>query len=754
MKMSQIPLHNCYINGYNRVNAMNIIDGSGVCYMEKKEKVRSQNVNIKGGIGFRLMSMFILLILVPLLVMGYTMHNKSRAILKENLEASSNQLVLQTETSIQNFLQRFEDVVRLLASNSNFQNVNTGVAASEVTGEGEAAEPFERITAVGYDNVFLERYRNDTYKMAMWEQLTDMTDVNSDVLWAYMGTNDGIMFMRPNGDLPDGYDPRIRPWYKDAVAANDLVWTAPYADSTTLEMCITAAIPVQDANGGMAGVVGIDVSMQTMSEKLNEIQIGENGYAFLIDQNNGIMTNRDANLIGVNLDPAQNEIEGDILASFEKNADAFGKILAGIKSNADTVKLADGNYAVLHKIDAFGWTMVGVINESEFEKDANEILQFLVTIGVFTLLIAIAISFVFSKSLTSRIRRLLEAMEKVKEGDLTTVVDIRTKDEIGRLGNYFIDTLDQLSGLIRNIQEISYGVTESAQNLAATSEEASASADEVARTVEEIAKGASDQAQDAESSVIVAQSLSDKFNHLNERTVGMISSAEEVVIANTHGSDAISALKDKTKQTDEANENIEKVIVELDNNTQSIDAILDTISAIAVQTNLLALNASIEAARAGEHGRGFAVVAEEIRKLAEESSGAADKIRDIVTTIMTDSAKTVESMNVVRGFAQEQTEAVNNVDVSFDIISKSISAIVSEIQTIKESVEELIGDKDSIVGAISNISAVSEETAAASEEVSASMDQQTLAVEEVAKAAERMNEISVKLNQELSKFKV
>lgn len=121
---------------------------------------------------------------------------------------------------------------------------------------------------------------------------------------------------------------------------------------------------------------------------------------------------------------------------------------------------------------------------------------------------------------------------------------------------------------------------------------------------------------------------------------------------------------------------------------------------------------------------------------------------------MTDSAKTVESMNVVRGFTKEQTAAVNDVDVSFEITSKSISAIVAEIQTIKKSVEELIDDKDSIVNAIGNISAVSEETAAASEEVNASMDQQTVAVEEVAKAAERMNEISVKLNEELTKFKV
>ncbi len=291
-------------------------------------------------------------------------------------------------------------------------------------------------------------------------------------------------------------------------------------------------------------------------------------------------------------------------------------------------------------------------------------------------------------------------------------------------------------------------------NLAASSEEASASAEEVSRTVEEIAKGASDQATDSEKGVQIAMSLSTKFTHLNERTVEMISSTEKVVEANVHGTEAISDLKAKTKQTADETEELGKVIGELDGKTQSIGAILDSISAIAVQTNLLALNASIEAARAGEHGKGFAVVAEEIRKLAEESSTAADEIRDITTTIMADSAKTVESMKGVNEIAQEQSEAVENVDGSFTTISTSIGSIVSEIQKIKGSVEELTADKDQIVHAIENISAVSEETAAASEEVSASMDQQSAAVGEVANAAETLNEISLELNNEIDKFKV
>ena len=234
----------------------------------------------------------------------------------------------------------------------------------------------------------------------------------------------------------------------------------------------------------------------------------------------------------------------------------------------------------------------------------------------------------------------------------------------------------------------------------------------------------------------------------------MIQTTENVVDANTHGMEKVSELKIKTEMAENANTSIETAVSELDENTQSIDAILNTISDIAVQTNLLALNASIEAARAGEHGRGFAVVAEEIRKLAEESSGAADEIRGIVTSIISDSEKTVKQMKLVKQIGSEQAVAVTNVDESFNTISVAVNEIVGEIREIKNAVEGLISDKDKIVDAIGNISAVSEETAAASEEVNASMEQQTQAVENVAKSAEQLKEIAEALGAELSKFNV
>jgi len=709
--------------------------------MEVKDISSKVEKKVKMGIGFKLMTLSVLIILIPLLVMGFTMYNKSTKILQVNLENSSRQLISQTENSILNFLEKYEVMVESMAKSSNFKNVNT--LTPELGGQ-----------LVGFNSDFRSLYTEDFYKHQMWETMSNLHELNSELQWVYLGTKKGDMFERPDGEVGAGYDPRKRGWYKAASEKKELIWTEPYSDFTTKNLVITVAAPVIGNTGGIEAVAGMDVTLDAMSSKLNEIKIGNSGIVFLIDQNSNIMTNKDPNLIGVNLSPNKEDLNAESLKSYESNSDKLLKILNGINNSESIIELNNGNYALIHTIEKFGWKMVGIINESEFSSGAQEIMLWLEIIGGIALLLALLISLAFSKGLTRKIHEMVTATAAVSNGDLTTVVGIDASDEFGLLGHYFEDAIKQLSTLIKNIQSISHDVTESAQNLAATSEETSASADEVSRTVEEIARGASEQASDAESGVIIAQNLSEKFNDLNNRSAQMIVSAKDVVEANKNGTLAVKSLKEKTEQTDLANENIESVIMELDKKTQSIGAILDSISAIAVQTNLLALNASIEAARAGEHGRGFAVVAEEIRKLAEESSSSADEIREIVTTIISDSSKTVDSMKTVRNFAKEQTKAVSNVDSSFDVTSSSIELIVSEIQEIKDSVEKLMNDKDSIVNSIGNISSVSEETAAASEEVTASMEQQTMAIEEVAKSAQHLNEIAIKLNEELSKFKV
>lgn len=690
---------------------MNLHMRGDVMSKETKNKSGgSKAANRKGfGLQTKLISVFALIIVVSLSILGFISYYSMTQTLKVNLRENSNAINKEISEEISAYLSKYELVVNYLSEDANVKN----------SADAESA---------------------------MWMLKTFETFAKQDksLMNVYMGTEEGKFHIYPEQSLPADYDPRTRPWYQGAVKSNSFMWTDPYVDASTGALVLSAAKPAYDNNGKLIGVVAVDMSLDSLAEKISSIKVGKTGYVYVVDNLNNTMIHPNKELISK---PIPVEALAAALANGKDGS------LNYIYKDDKTGK-TDDKFTTFLTIPNIGWKVGSTLSMTEIDEDVAKILANIGIVGIVALALAVILSFVFARGITKNINILVKALERIKHGDLSTEFKISTRDEIGALADYFNETVQGLSSLIKNLQTVSSELSYSAESLASTAEETSASADEVAKTVDDIAKGAQDQAGDAEQGAMKAKELSNKFGTLNQNTQEMLSSAQKVMDANVNGFKTLDDLKKKTAKNDEANQRIESVINELNEKTKHIGTILDAISAISVQTNLLALNASIEAARAGEHGRGFAVVAEEIRKLAEESAKAADEVREIVTNIQNDSEKTVVSMSEMKGISKEQTMAVEEVNISFETIRMAIDEISSKIDRISTSVDLLNVDKDSIVESIENISAVSEETAAASEEVTASMEQQTIAVEEVARAAEKLNSIAVELNQEISKFKV
>ena len=662
------------------------------------------------GIKVKLISMFILLTLTSMLVLGVFSYLKSSSIMKENLKESTLQLTMQTNTSIENYTQGYEESIAQMSKDPDVQQILTGKDS------------------------------------AKWMMLAfqDLATSHKDVELIYLGTPDKKFQSYPYIKKAADYDPTQRPWYKKAVEKNTVVWTEPYVAAASKKMTITVAAPVYNSfnKNEFVGVIGIDITLETLSNKINAIKIGQKGYPIIIDATGNVVTEKDAAKIGkpftlekVN-EALKKDKQGYVDYEFEENGDTFQK------------------FATFVTNEKLEWKIISTMYVDEISVQTSTLLYDTLLIGIIASVMIFIFAFLFSNSLTKPIKILLENMEEIQKGNFTVNCQVKSNDEIGKLAEGFNKMINDIARLINNIQVVSTEVNTSSQNLASTAEETNSSAESVTKAVEEIAIGAQEQAIESEKGAVLTSNLSNKLNELESSTNNMLKSTDEVVQVNLNAIQVVGHLRGKNNLNEQSIRNIENAVIELDTKAKNITNILGTITSISQQTNLLALNASIEAARAGEAGKGFAVVADEIRKLAEGSQDATKEIAEIVTNIQNQSNATVAIMKEVKEISSEQSHAVDDVNNSFELISGSIKDIIHNIKSVSNLVNDVNADKDSIVDAIQSISAISEETAAASEEVTAAMQMQVVAISEVSSAAEILNDQANKLNNEIIKFKI
>ncbi len=652
----------------------------------------------------KLIIAFVLIITIPMVALSAIVYNITSSSYFENLKASSEQLSESITSSITNYMSIFEKSVEFVAEDPNVKTTRTS----------RDSLPWMLKTFEAY--------------------IKEYTDVSN----IYVGYSDKAFHIFPAADLPAGYDPHSRPWYQQAVATNGFIWTKPYANATNPdEIVLSAAKPVY-SNSGFEGVLAIDLNIGQIASEVNSLKIGENGYLILLDSDNIPFTHPVSENIGVPIavEGLRKFVESNSSGQYEYRYNGIDRV------------------AILSTIEGLNWKVLAIIDEREVAAQSRTLLLTIVGVGLVLLAIAIAVAFIFSNAIMRGIKSISQTMTIISQGDLTKRVEVKTKDEIGRLSVDLNEMLDNISTLIKDVHHASSDVLESSSDLVSLSERASQAAKEVSHAVEEVAVGATKQAMDSETSSRTATTMGNNIKTLTDNIVSMINMANKASEINESSVQAVGILRDKNVENNEATIKTETAILNLAKQSEDIGSIVQAISTISEQTNLLALNASIEAARAGEHGRGFAVVADEIRKLAEESSVAADKIKNIVLNIQSGSKNTVSIMQEVKLRSEDQNGAVHKVEDSFKSIFETINRIQGIIDLVSKDIEVLDVSKINILDSIASIASISEEAAAASEEVSASMEEQTAIVEQVASSADNLKSLALKLENNIKRFKI
>ena len=309
-----------------------------------------------------------------------------------------------------------------------------------------------------------------------------------------------------------------------------------------------------------------------------------------------------------------------------------------------------------------------------------------------------------------------------------------------------------LSQMLREIADSSASVSAASQQMAMTSEETGRAIAEIATTIGEVAQGAERQVRSVADAREMTEEVASASKLSADNAQESARAAEQAREVAVEGAAAVvqatSAMEAVRRSSGEATEAIRALGAKSD----EIGGIVATITGIAEQTNLLALNAAIEAARAGEAGRGFAVVAEEVRKLAEESRGAASTIGGLIDQIQQETGRAVEVVENGGRQTEEGAETVEQARASFERIGGSVEDMSARVGQIATAIEQIAASALRMRETMAAVAAVAEESSASSEQVSASTEQTSASTQQIASSAQALARTAEELDALVGRF--